>query len=187
MEQLKLSFEVTSAGYTSVELALLTPDEIYQRVDAELLSRLKEDRRIERKPAGIHAAELGEYLSMWANTVPHGGLVIVGQANDGEFLGCSGLDQNRINEVEKAAEWHCPQARIDSKRVPVLLRTGETDFVIVDAGLFLGQKHRFGSGPPPPAGRLHPLRGSKRRIQESVSRLHDFTVISLRGLREVPP
>ena len=58
--------------------ALLSPDEIYELVDQDLLGRLKEDRRLERKPAGIHGKELGDYFSMWANTVPDGGLLVVG-------------------------------------------------------------------------------------------------------------
>jgi hypothetical protein len=36
-------------------LSLLSPDEIYGRADETLLQTLREDRRLERKPAGIHA------------------------------------------------------------------------------------------------------------------------------------
>jgi hypothetical protein len=54
--QLKLSFKEL--------LPLLTPDEIYGSVSTKLIEELKEDRRVERKPAGIHSRSLGEYYSM---------------------------------------------------------------------------------------------------------------------------
>jgi ATP-dependent DNA helicase RecG len=88
VEQLVLEFQRLTASYTAAELALLTPQDIYECADAEMLQRLKEDRRIERKPAGIHGGELGEYFSMWANTVPDGGLMVLGQEDDGTFSGC---------------------------------------------------------------------------------------------------
>ena len=79
-KQLRLSFDGL--------LALMPVDEIYEKVDQELLERLKEDRRIERKPEGIHARQLGDYFSMWANTIPEGGLLVVGMADDGVVTGC---------------------------------------------------------------------------------------------------
>ena len=57
---------------------LLTPDEIYDRAE-QLIPLLQEDRRIERKPGGIHKEPLGEYFSMWANTSPDGGLIALGR------------------------------------------------------------------------------------------------------------
>lgn len=47
--QLELRFDAPVPG-------LLTPDEIYANADQALLERLREDRRIERKPATISAA-----------------------------------------------------------------------------------------------------------------------------------
>lgn len=76
--QLGLGFEPT---------ALMSVDEIYQRATTELLMKLQEDRRIERKPAGIHAEHLGSiYFPMWANT-PEGGLIVVGIEGDGRSPG----------------------------------------------------------------------------------------------------
>ena len=60
MEQLKIAFSRHSA--------MLSPNEIYESVDEELLRSLAEDRRIERKAAGVQDHLLSEYLSMWANT-----------------------------------------------------------------------------------------------------------------------
>jgi ATP-dependent DNA helicase RecG len=86
MEQIPLIFETDGSQYTDAELALLTPDDIWAIVDQSLLERLKEDPRIERKRS-IHGGELGEYYSMWANTTPFGGIMVIGQENKGAFAG----------------------------------------------------------------------------------------------------
>jgi len=53
---------------------LMSAGVIYAGANEFLLHELKEDRRIERKTAGVHADKLGEYFCMWANTPPAGGL-----------------------------------------------------------------------------------------------------------------
>jgi ATP-dependent DNA helicase RecG len=123
MGQLTLSFDAP--------LALLIPDEIYQNASHTLLSLLKEDRRIERKPAHTHGRVLGEYQSMWANTAPEGGITVLGMENDGSFSGCACLSQNELNDREKAANVYCPDSRSDSKRVPVINQQGHEDFVLL--------------------------------------------------------
>lgn len=111
--------------------ALLSPDEIYEKIDQELLSAFKEDRRLERKPAGTHFDALGDYFAMWANTLPEGGLLVVGMENDGSFSGCHKLSQNQLNEIEKCHQTFCPDARVESKRIPVTATDGNESFVIV--------------------------------------------------------
>jgi ATP-dependent DNA helicase RecG len=123
MEQLVLSFEKP--------LPLLSPDDIYQSASQTLLTVLNEDRRIERKPANTHGRVLGEYHSMWANTSPEGGVTVLGMENDGSFSGCTGLSQNELNDREKASHIYCPEAHVDSKRVPVINEQGREDFVLV--------------------------------------------------------
>jgi ATP-dependent DNA helicase RecG len=120
--QLKFSFKEL--------LPLLTPDEIYSSVSTTLVDELKEDRRVERKPAGIHGRALGEYYSMWANTVPDGGLVLVGVEDNGDISGCSHLSPNDLNEKEKAGRQYCPDSRSESKRVSVTNMDGEQDFIL---------------------------------------------------------
>lgn len=122
-EQLSLAFPKHSA--------LLSPTEIYDAVDQRLLSRLQEDRRLERKPPGIHGKVLGEYFSMWANTPPEGGLIIVGMSDKGKFLGCHSLDSHQLNALEKANYIYAPEARVDSKRVHVVAEDGSDSFVLV--------------------------------------------------------
>ena len=82
-------------------LQLMSVEEIYERASQHLLDKLKEDRRLERKTAGIHPESLGPYFSMWANTSPDGGILVIGQEDDGRFTGCAKLDNNQLNRLEK--------------------------------------------------------------------------------------
>jgi ATP-dependent DNA helicase RecG len=100
-------------------------------VDAELLRSLSEDRRTERKSAGIHDLSLGEYFSMWSNTVPDGGLIVVVVEDGGTISGCHKLHAKKLNELEKAPRRLCPEVRVESKRVEVVAEDGQPSFVIV--------------------------------------------------------
>lgn len=122
--QLKIEFE------EKPEL-LMSPDEIFEMADAALLKRLWEDRRIERKPASFSGERLGEYISMWANTAPEGGLIVSGMNDDGSFEGCSKLGPERINKLEKTGHIFCPDARISSKQIHVVKANGQQDFVLL--------------------------------------------------------
>ena len=109
MRQLELGFEPT---------ALLSVEEIYQNATAKLIQELKEDRRLERKGAGVHAEHLGSiYFSMWANTVG-GGLLVIGMSDDGRIEGCRNLSVDKLNDLERAGHQYCPDARYSSKRIP---------------------------------------------------------------------
>ena len=131
MEQLSLIFELPTSAYTPADLALLTPDEIYDRADATLLQKLGEDPRIERKPATVHAAELAEYYSMWSNTSPYGGLLVIGQHDKEGFLGCVANGRDQLNKLDEGALFHCSDALTESKRVPVINLDGVSDFVLL--------------------------------------------------------
>src|SRR5688500_2619421 len=102
-------------GLIFAELDLVTVDELWKSASQDLFAKFKEDRRIERKPAGIHAHELSEYFSMWANTID-GGLIVVGVEDDGEFSGCT-RSATRVNRLEKTAHDSCPDARVECKLV----------------------------------------------------------------------
>lgn len=110
---------------------LMGPEEIYAGATESLLHALREDRRIERKPPGIEPRALGDYFSMWANTLPDGGLLVVGQEDKGAFSGCSRLSQGSINDLDRTGDIHCPDARFTCKRVPVINTRGEQDFVML--------------------------------------------------------
>jgi ATP-dependent DNA helicase RecG len=110
---------------------LLSPDDIFQNADATLLSILREDRKIARKPARTHGRVIGEYHSMWANTAPEGGITALGIENDGTFTGCAMLSNSELNDREKAGHSYCPDSRSDSKRIPVINSLGQADFVLL--------------------------------------------------------
>lgn len=116
--------------FPSPVLALLTPDEIWESA-ATLVPHLREDRRIERKPPRFDARALGDYFSMWANTSPDGGLVVVGIGDDGELLGFHNLDLNHVNTLEAAGHIYCSDARFVSKRLPVVNSKGLDDFILL--------------------------------------------------------
>lgn len=123
-------FESDGAQYTDAQLALLTPDDIWAMVDQTLLERLREDPRMERKRS-IHGGELGEYFSMWANTIPFGGTMVIGQENKEGFGGCLRLGEDVITKLESDGRFHCPDARTEGKRVPVKNLDGQDDFVLL--------------------------------------------------------
>jgi hypothetical protein len=41
---------------------------------------------------------LSEYFSMWANTVPDGGLLAIGIEDGGKVAGCHSLSSNELND-----------------------------------------------------------------------------------------
>lgn len=110
---------------------LLNPDELFQREDTELLLRSEEDLRIEWKSARYQARALGDYFSMWANTSPDGGLLVVGLEADGEVSGCKKLPQSKINDFERAGDIYCPDARYDTKRVAIQNSEGQPDYLLI--------------------------------------------------------
>ncbi|CAN5410527.1 ATP-binding protein [soil metagenome] len=109
----------------------MTVGEIYEKADHSLLKELKEDRRIERKPVGVHADNLGIYFSMWANTPPVGGLLVIGIEDDGTISGCLKASTEHINSLERSGHIFCPDARYESKHVPVFRADGERDFLLL--------------------------------------------------------
>ena len=111
--------------------ALLTPAELYELRDARTFQEAKENRRIERKSAGIHAPALGEYLSMFANTKPDGGVIVVGMEDDGTISGCIGLHHNNLNQLERAGDIHCPDARYEVRHQEVARCDGAPDFLLL--------------------------------------------------------
>jgi ATP-dependent DNA helicase RecG len=108
---------------------LWTPDDIYHALDASVIALFKEDARLERKGAKVNPRDLGDYLSMYANTQPSGGVVLIGVENNGKLTGCRKLSTEFINKLEQVRNY-CPDARHEFKRVPVKNEENEDDFVI---------------------------------------------------------
>jgi len=96
---------------------VLTVDEIYESATPGLLMIIREDRRIERKPARIHGKELGEYFCMWANTSSDGGLIAIGVSDSGSLDGIASTSVAAINKLEQTGNIYCPDAMYESKRI----------------------------------------------------------------------
>ena len=114
---------------------MLNADEIFEQADADMIRKLVEDRRIERKSAKFSGDSLGEYICMWANTAPEGGLIALGVVNkeygEDAYEGCLSLSQQQVNNIEKAGHVFCPDAKVQTKQVPVRNRNGKDDFIIL--------------------------------------------------------
>ncbi len=111
-------------------LELLTVDELYARLDESLLVRLKEDRRLERKSAGVHASALGDYIVVFSNTPPDGGIVVVGVEDDGTLTGCQDVPTERRNKIERAGDTHTTGAKYEVREVRVSTTTAKRGFVL---------------------------------------------------------
>jgi ATP-dependent DNA helicase RecG len=115
----------------AVNPRLLSVSEIYNATSQSLLEVLKEDGRVERKSISIHIQLLAEYFSMWANTKPDGGIIVIGIENAGSVTGCLKADQTHINEIERTRDIYCPDAKYEQKHVPVKNISWEDDFLII--------------------------------------------------------
>ena len=125
-EQINLSFEATKNPQ------LLSPNEIFKAADEALLRRVKEDRFFEAKPNSYPLKSLGEYVCMWSNTQPAGGLIAVGIRNDKSFEGCGRMSQKDLNMLEKFPDHYSSGAIWHSKRVPIHRDDGgEEDFIVL--------------------------------------------------------
>lgn len=109
---------------------LWTPDDIFNTCDEAVIRQFKEDARVERKLATISQNLLAEYVAMWANTPPHGGLIFIGVANNGNIEGCNSTSEQHLNDL-RAVRSVCMDARIEVKRVSVTNHRGKPDFVEV--------------------------------------------------------
>jgi len=86
--------------------------------------------RLDRKRAQVSQRDLSEYLSMWANTQPSGGMVLIGVEKNGEISGCKGTEQEHINTLHTARRL-CPDAVHEFKNVPLQNAKGDDDYIIV--------------------------------------------------------
>jgi len=110
---------------------MLTPDEIYALADSELVKKIEEDRRIERKPAGTHQKTLAQYFSMWANTPSDGGVIAIGVEDNGDISGTMLVGVEHLNDLERAGDVCCLDARHETKRVNVTNSKGDQDQILL--------------------------------------------------------
>lgn len=113
-------------------LSLLGPDDIFARADEQLLRSLGENRSFEKKPAGFSSKDVGEYVSMWANTAPEGGVLAIGIRDDWVFEGLENKGEKYVNDLEAAPDRHCPGARFATRRVSIHRDTdGHPDSILL--------------------------------------------------------
>ena len=124
-EQLSFDFQPPNSALPH----LWTPDDIFGSSDQETVALFAEDGRVERKRVEVKAKDLGDYLSMWANTQPHGGIVFIGVGKDGTLLGCKHASTGHLNDLETTRRY-CPDAKCEFKRIPIINAKGGQDFVI---------------------------------------------------------
>ena len=111
---------------------LMSPNMLFEAADEALLRRAREDRYFEAKPNSYSLKSLGEYICMWSNTQPHGGLIAIGIRNNNSFEGCRRMSQQDLNMLEKFPDHHCSGAIWNSKRVSIRRDgDGEEDFIIL--------------------------------------------------------
>ncbi|WP_109085211.1 ATP-binding protein [Azospirillum sp. TSH100] len=110
---------------------MLGPRELYERADEHLIDRLVENSSVEKKSGRYNKSALSEYFSMWANTAPDGGLIIVGVENDGTKTGLLSLSEKQIAEIELAGPHLCADARYDRKKISIINHKGQDDYVLL--------------------------------------------------------
>jgi len=125
-EQLELNFNAPVPSLPQ----LWTPDDIYDNADQSTIEEFVEDSRLERKRAKVQRKALSEYVSMWANTQPAGGIVVIGVEDDGCITGCKSTEDEHLTNLETVGEL-CPDARIEFKRVLVQNHNKNEDYVIL--------------------------------------------------------
>jgi len=135
----QLSFDFDGPSVRKMPIKdLLTTEDIFAFCDEAFLRNFgKENSLVEKKPSGIHGKDLGQYISMWANTIG-GGIIAVGIRNDNIFEGCSRLSTNQKNLLEKAPGDFCPDANVKLKKIPIKRDEDQQDDFIL---LYLVEYH----------------------------------------------
>lgn len=134
--QLDLPFEASVPGTENP--ALWTPRDIWVRLTQRVLEFLREDRRLERKGTKrIELDDLATYYSTFSNT-PDGGLIVFGVEDKGDMVGCGGLSQKQLNEIEKCHLTRCPFARPEFKRIRAVV-DGKENFCLAIYVPYIGK------------------------------------------------
>lgn len=127
MEQIELAFDGPSPSPLD-NLALWTPRDIWVRLNQSTLELFREDKRLERKAyKSPNLDGLAEYLSMFSNSLD-GGVLVYGITDNGTIEGCH-FSTDQINKVERCHITHCPGAKPEFKRVPVVVNDKQ-EFVL---------------------------------------------------------
>jgi ATP-dependent DNA helicase RecG len=111
---------------------LLTPDQVYEADDVELILRLGEDHRLDYKSARRQPKEFAKDLSAFGNGPSHmGGVIVVGVENDGSISGCKSLDETSLQKLEAFGSTHCEGGSFEYRRLKCKNFRDEEDFIIL--------------------------------------------------------
>jgi ATP-dependent DNA helicase RecG len=131
----QLAFDLDSIMPPRTDLReLWTPDDIFGAAIKEGVDNLlgfREDYRVEWKSARYSPKELADYFSMWANTQPHGGIIVIGVENDGTISGCLNVGPDKISEFEQVGPTQCSDARFDIRRIAATRANDTPDFLLL--------------------------------------------------------
>lgn len=109
---------------------MMSADELFDSISQEAAVDAEEDHRLERKSASYSARALGDYFSMWANTAPFGGIILLGVENDGRITGTASIPPEKISELQRAGDIFCPEARYQCRHVDVINVKGKPDQIV---------------------------------------------------------
>ncbi len=124
----QLSFDIDLLIRKSTRM--MSVDELFSGLSSIPLVELQEDRRIERKIASVSPKSLADYYSIFANTPPDGGIILIGVENNGQISGCLSTNQNHLNDLERAGDNYCPEARYECQTIHVRNKNGDEDTVL---------------------------------------------------------
>lgn len=112
--------------------AVYRPDAIFECDDWQLIRRLVEDGRFDRKSSRVQPNVLAQLLSGFGNgPAIEGGVIAIGIEDDGRISGCKSLDGGRIAEIESAGRDRCPDGRFKTRRLQCVNANDEDDFIIL--------------------------------------------------------
>ena len=112
-------------------LSMMGPHEMFAAANELLVDRLIENAVLEKKSGRVKGTVLSEYFSMWANTPPFGGCIIVGVEDDGKKTGLVAVGSNQVTEIELAGPNLCPDARYEQKNIKVTNNKGQPDYILL--------------------------------------------------------
>ncbi|NJC05066.1 ATP-dependent DNA helicase RecG [Sphingomonas kaistensis] len=130
VEQLGFPDFIRASPPQPSRLELWTPDDIFNSLTPELISAFEEDYRVDRKSARISARDLADDVCAFANSAPHGGVLLVGVENDGSIGGLSCVAMDKVNALYSVGDF-CPDARLDFRTLEVMNKRGEPDRILL--------------------------------------------------------
>lgn len=123
-KQLLINFEAPGTREHSAQ-------DLFDIGDPALILRTPEGDRVERKSARVKPKDLGKYFSMWSNTGPSGGLLVIGVEDDGKVTGCKQMSDAEANGLATCADTFAPDARFEAKRIILRNHLNQNDFIWV--------------------------------------------------------